>query len=123
MKRMARFIISTTLFALSVGQAFAQGSAPSWTYTGSLSTPRAGHTATLLPNGKVLVVGGSGAAGEPDTADLYDPATGTWSFTGNLNATGSSARPYCLAAKCWSPGAAPQSFTMRRLEPSGSPVT
>jgi Galactose oxidase, central domain len=82
---MARFIISATLFAVSAGQAFAQSAAPSWTYTGSLNTPRAGHTATLLPNGKVLVVGGSGA-GVPDTADLYDPVTGTWSFTGKLKA-------------------------------------
>jgi N-acetylneuraminic acid mutarotase len=35
-----------------------------------------------LPNGKVLVVGGSSAAG---SAELYDPSTGTWSFTGSLN--------------------------------------
>src|SRR5215831_4537801 len=83
MKVMARFIISTILFALSAGQAFAQSAAPSWTYTGSLNTPRARHTATLLPNGKVLVVGGSDTA--PASAELYDPSTGTWSPTGSLN--------------------------------------
>ena len=47
-----------------------------WSPTGSLHFDYAGHTATLLPNGKVLVVG--------DTAELYNPATGTWSITGNL---------------------------------------
>ena len=39
---------------------------------------RWGHTATLLPNGKVLVAGGSGA---DNGAELYDPATATWSAT------------------------------------------
>ena len=38
-----------------------------------------GHTATLLPNGKVLVVGGNG---NPRIAELYDPASGTWTATG-----------------------------------------
>ena len=39
----------------------------------------AGHTATLLPNGQVLVAGGATNTG---IAELYDPATGTWTTTG-----------------------------------------
>jgi hypothetical protein len=53
-----------------------------WILTGSMNTPRSDHTATLLPSGKVLVVGGDQIG---NSAELYDPATGTWSITGSLN--------------------------------------
>ena len=57
----------------------------SWSLTGAMVIPRYEHTATLLPNGKVLVAGGDGY---PLTlsraAELYDPATGSWNLTGNL---------------------------------------
>jgi hypothetical protein len=57
-----------------------------WSATGSLGTGRCGHTATLLPNGKVLLAGGQTDSSIPTTnsAELYDPATGTWTTTGNL---------------------------------------
>ena len=45
-----------------------------WTTTGSMHQARAGHTQTLLLNGKVLV---TGAAPDSRAAELYDPATGT----------------------------------------------
>ena len=57
-----------------------------WTETGSLNTARYDHTATLLPNGKVLVAGGyAGTGGYLASAELYDPATGIWTTTGSLN--------------------------------------
>src|SRR4029078_4021428 len=52
--------------------------------TGSLGAARYSHTATLLQNGKVLVAGGFNSSFLA-TAELYDPATGTWTTTGNLN--------------------------------------
>lgn len=55
-----------------------------WTAAGSLSVARAGHTATALPNGKVLVVGGQNQGGALATAELYDPATNHWSAAGQL---------------------------------------
>jgi hypothetical protein len=42
---------------------------------------RIGHTATLLTDGKVLVAGGGS-----DTAELFDPSTGTFTAIGKLSA-------------------------------------
>jgi hypothetical protein len=58
-----------------------------WMPTGSMNHPRANHSATLLPNGKVLVAGGTDvflSESVTTTAELFDPATGTWTLTGSL---------------------------------------
>jgi hypothetical protein len=39
----------------------------------------------LLPNGKVLVAGGSTGATKLNSAELYDPAAGAWTVIANLN--------------------------------------
>jgi hypothetical protein len=59
--------------------------------TGSMSTARAFHTATILGSGKVLVAGGSSASvnGSPSlgalaTAEVFDPSAGTFSLTGTM---------------------------------------
>ncbi len=65
-----------------------------WTPTGSLNVRRALAAATLLPNGQVLVAGGRWCPSAPPatcnftfrtaTAELYNPATGTWTLTGSM---------------------------------------
>ena len=60
-----------------------------WTATDNLATERGGHTATLLPNGQVLAAGGvSVGSAQHDhhipRAELYDPASGSWTRTDNL---------------------------------------
>ena len=50
-------------------------------------TGRYAHTATLLSNGKVLVAGGYNFASSwLSSAELYDPASGTWTNTGSMAA-------------------------------------
>jgi len=39
----------------------------------------------LLSDGRVLVAGGAGNAGVLSSAEMYDPATGTWSQTGSMS--------------------------------------
>ncbi len=60
--------------------------ADSFTNTGAMANAREYHTATLLPNGKVLVAGGNEIFGMnlTSSAELYDPASGAWATTGSL---------------------------------------
>ncbi|MGH8883161.1 MAG: Maf family protein [Stackebrandtia sp.] len=66
----------------------------SWTPTGPLATARCEHTLSLLPNGKVLAAGGFtdcvgfGTFVSTNTAEIYDPATGTWKLTANPHEVG-----------------------------------
>lgn len=50
----------------------------------AMGTPRSGHTATLLPDGKVLVAGGFDGAAYLSTAEIYDPFKRTFAATGSM---------------------------------------
>src|SRR5574337_1215494 len=79
-------LLSFTIFLFSPLTAFASGT---WTTVGSMAGTRANATATVLPNGKVLVAGGEhddpNSRGLVPYSELYDPSTQTWSQSGNLN--------------------------------------
>lgn len=59
-----------------------------WSLTSGMTTARSGHGAVLLPSGEVLVAGGinssAGPCGTLASAELFNPATGTWSPTGSM---------------------------------------
>src|ERR1017187_4439744 len=79
--------LALTLAALALNLSVLQpAQAASWVTNGPMVTARYNHTATLLPNGKVIVVGGRDSNNVSlACAELYDPATGTWTTTGSLN--------------------------------------
>ena len=62
-----------------------------WQGARSMIAERSKFTATLLDDGKVLIVGGSGNCGlgcARSTAEIYDPASDTWTYTrGRLNSS------------------------------------
>jgi N-acetylneuraminic acid mutarotase len=56
----------------------------SWAVFGNLHAARHGHTATLLTNGKVLVVGGTTATTTLSSVELYDPSANIWTNVASL---------------------------------------
>ena len=52
--------------------------------TGSMTNSRYYQTATLLPSGKVLITGGYDGSGVLSSAELYDPASSTFTATGSM---------------------------------------
>jgi len=57
-----------------------------WESTDTLKIARLNHTATVLSDGRVLVVGGSGKNGEIlNSCEIYNPVTRKWTFVDSLN--------------------------------------
>jgi N-acetylneuraminic acid mutarotase len=59
-----------------------------WTLVNKMSFARYGHTATLLPEGAVLIVGGSGPSGDlvyTVRAEIFDPNSGLWKNVDSLS--------------------------------------
>jgi len=75
--------IRATAFRASVPSAGHAGSIAS---VGQMLEPRSGHSATLLPDGKVLIAGGMRRNQDfYKSAELFDPATGKFQPTGEMS--------------------------------------
>jgi len=83
--------ISIVAMLLLAMNAVAFAASGNWTATGSVHTPRDGHTATLLPNGNVVVAGGENNNLVLDSSEVYSPTFSSWTVTGNLNVARSNA--------------------------------
>lgn len=70
-----------TVALVTLGSTLHPAAASSFVPTSPLAVTRCWHSATLPPNGKVLVAGGVSRRG----GEVYDPATGTWTETGALS--------------------------------------
>jgi hypothetical protein len=81
--------MKTSFVLLLVSAASAHAQSPgAFAATGNMTAPRFGHKGTLLLNGKVLITGGAvviGFSAVPiNTAELYDPSTGSFTRTGDM---------------------------------------
>jgi hypothetical protein len=82
----AGFAASAMLLLLFAASGRAGEVPGTFTYAGEMSVARAYHTATLLPNGKVLIAGGRRTfRDELDSAELYDPALHKFIPTGKMH--------------------------------------
>ncbi|HEV2175577.1 MAG TPA: hypothetical protein VGW33_00005, partial [Terriglobia bacterium] len=89
--RLALALLASLLFTAAGLQA--QGK---WTSTNSMNFARSGQTANLLLSGMVLVAGGENATGNVAQSELYNPSTGAWALTGNLNSARAAASAVVL---------------------------
>ena len=88
---MRRLMVALVVLAFSVGPAVTlaaeEQSPTSGTFSnaGRLAEGRYMHTATLLPDGRVLVIGGqANGGGYRASAEVWDPATATFGPAGSL---------------------------------------
>jgi hypothetical protein len=94
-------VLPLLLLGVACHGAIALAQSPgTFTATGSMATPRTGHSATLLFNGKVLIAGGSPVGfgnGNLASAELYDPSTGAFTQTGSMTTPRAGHRATLLA--------------------------
>jgi hypothetical protein len=59
--------------------------ANTWTVVASMNTAHYAHTATLLPNGKILITGGYDGSNYIPSAEVYDPELNTWTVVASMS--------------------------------------
>ena len=93
--KLSKTIIVTAALIVAMN-AFALAASGTWTGTASLHTARDGHTATLLPNGNVVIAGGENNNQTVSSSEVYSPTFDSWTASGNLNVARSNASAVIL---------------------------
>lgn len=89
------WIILSLLMVLAIN-ASAFAASGTWALAASVRTSRDGHTATLLPNGNVVVAGGENNNQALASTEVYSATNGSWTYAGNLNTARSNANAVLL---------------------------
>jgi galactose oxidase-like protein/Kelch motif protein len=76
---------------------FSFAASGTWAATGAMRSPRDGHIATILANGKILAAGGTNNGVALTSAELYNPTAGTWASTGSMHVARTLARAVLLS--------------------------
>lgn len=89
-----------------------------WASAGSMSMARINHSATLLPDGKLLAAGGSGINYNTSATEIFDPATGKWSLGPSMQSVtgGNWGARLATVAYSWSVTTATPRSTTRYLD-------
>jgi len=88
-------LILLAAFMISMN-ASAFAASGTWALAADVHTPRDGHTATLLPNGNVVVAGGENNNQALASTEVYSSLTGSWTYAGNLKTARSNASAVLL---------------------------
>ena len=87
MKSVAILLLALLMMApsCSSGANAEQGRVGTVSRIGTMTAPRAAHTATLLPDGRIFVAGGLAGESGMTSTEIFDPATQTFTNTGNMS--------------------------------------
>ena len=77
----------TTFGAYTASSETYNPSTQTWTQLGNMRVAKVGHTAALLPDGRVIIAGGANYAQYEFTSDIFSPTSNTWSAGPNLCCT------------------------------------
>src|SRR5260221_12452123 len=89
--RIGSIVMKALIVVIAMALPLSASGPGTWTTSNSLHTARANHAAAMLPNGKALIIGGTGSTGKPLTsAEIFDLSSNSFTTVPTGIATGVS---------------------------------